>query len=139
MHITHSSVVLTEAPLWQLITITRATINIVMIVMTMMRTIATAPPIIGMVLFWSLVNVGLSVVCWELGEWDGGDGSQSPSSVSDAIATEHFESTVISTPVTMILAPPLTHSPIREMSEPLSVSEVATSLARYVAYVGDLG
>ena len=65
-------------------------------------------------------------------------GEHSPS-LRDEIATEHSEFTVISTPVTMILAPPLTHSSIREMSEPLSVSEVPSSLSRYVTYVGDSG
>ena len=75
----------------------------------------------------SVVVVVLSVV-----------GEHSPS-LRDEIATEHLESTVISTPVTMILAPPLTHSSIREISEPLSVSKVPSSLARYVTYVGDSG
>ena len=37
-------------------------------------------------------------------------------SLRDEITTEHSESTVISTPVTMILVPPLTHSSIREMN-----------------------
>ena len=60
-------------------------------------------------------------------------------SLRDEIATEHLESTVITTPVTVILDPPLTHSSIREMSEPLSVSEVPSSLARYVTDVGDSG
>ena len=61
------------------------------------------------------------------------------SSLRDEIATEHSESTVNRTPVTMILGPPLTQSSIREMREPLSVSEVPSSLARYVTYVGDSG
>ena len=55
-------------------------------------------------------------------------GEHSPS-LRDEITTEHSEFTVISTPVTMILAPPLTHSSIREMSEPLSASEVPSSLS----------
>ena len=61
------------------------------------------------------------------------------SSLRDEIATEHSESTVISTPVTMTLALPFTQSSNREMSEPLSVSEVPPSLARYVTCVGDSG
>ena len=60
-------------------------------------------------------------------------------SLRDEVATEHSEATVVSTPVIMILAPLLTHSSIREMSEPLSVSEVPSSLAQYVTYVGDSG
>ena len=60
-------------------------------------------------------------------------------SLRDEITTEHSESTVISTPVTMILVPPLIHSSIRDMSEPLSVSEMLFSLARYDTDVGDSG
>ena len=59
------------------------------------------------------------------------------SSLRDEIATEHPESTPIITPVMTILAPPLTHSSIREMSEPLSVSEVPTSLAWYITVIGE--
>ncbi|CAI8054371.1 hypothetical protein GBAR_LOCUS29675, partial [Geodia barretti] len=54
------------------------------------------------------------------------------------MVTEQWESTVISTLVTMMLAPPpLTHSSIRETRESLSVSEVPSSLARYVRNDGD--
>ena len=56
----------------------------------------------------------------------------------EEMATEQWESTVINIPVTVTLAPPpVTHSPIREMMEPLSVSEVPSSLARYVMNAGD--
>ena len=54
-------------------------------------------------------------------------------SIGDEIAAEHFHSlTVISTPATLILNLSLTHSSIREMSEPLFVSEVPSSLVQYV-------
>ena len=59
-------------------------------------------------------------------------------SLREEIATEQWGSTVISIPVTMTLAPPpLTQSSIREMRESLSVSEVPSSLARYVTNDGD--
>ena len=60
-------------------------------------------------------------------------------SLRDEMATEHSASTVISTPVTMIVAPPLTQLSSREMREPLSVSELPPSLARNVTCVGDSG
>ena len=63
--------------------------------------------------------------------------SEHSSSLRDDIATEHSESTIISAPLTMILAPPLTHCSIREMSVSLSLSEVPSSLARYVMCVWD--
>ena len=53
------------------------------------------------------------------------------------MATEQCESTVISTPVTLIPGPPLTQSSIREMRESLPLSEVPSSLARYVTCEGD--
>ena len=65
-------------------------------------------------------------------------GTHSPS-LRDEMATEHSVSTVISTPVTMIVAPPLTQLSSREMKEPLSVSELPPSLARNVTCVGDSG
>ena len=52
-------------------------------------------------------------------------GERHSPSLRDVMATVQCESTVISTPVTMILAPPLTQSSIREMREPLSVSGVS--------------
>ena len=54
------------------------------------------------------------------------------------MATEQLASIVISTPATMTLAPPpLTQASIKGMREPLSVSEVPSSLARYVRNDGD--
>ena len=88
-----------------------------------MTTAATIPPMMAVLLEELVEDVVVS---------------HSPS-LRDEIATEHFESTVINTPVTTILGPPLTQSSIREMREPLSVSEVPSSLARYVTYVGDSG
>ena len=92
------------------------------------------------------------------GDGPGGDGpsgdglaiGKGQTSLSnDNTRTEHSEATVRISPgpvmlapsVTgiLILAPPLTQSSIREMREPLSVSEVPSSLARYVTYVGDSG
>ena len=61
------------------------------------------------------------------------------SSLRLEIATGHLAYTFISTPVRMTLAPPLTHSSIREMREPLSVSEVPSSLALYIRNDGDSG
>ena len=147
--------------------ITRATIAIMITVIAidMMRMTATTPPIMAAVLseeLWEMVEAVVSVlgavpllvvlsvvvmlllvvgsivvmVLLVVGSVLGGEHSLS---LRDEIATEHSESTVISTPVTMILAPPLTQSSIREMSEPLSVSEVPSSLARYVTCVGDSG
>ena len=60
-------------------------------------------------------------------------------SLRDEMATEHSASTVISTPVTMIVAPPLTQLSSREMREALSVSELPPSLARNVTCLGDSG
>ena len=58
----------------------------------------------------------------------GGEHSGSP---GEEMVTEHCESTVLSTPATMMLAPPpLTQASIKRMSEPLSISEVPSSLAR---------
>ena len=90
-----------------------------------MRT--TNTPATSIVVAMLLVDVG-SVI--------GGTLRHSPS-LRDEIATEHCGSTLISIPVTMILAPPLTQSSIKEMREPLSVSVVPSSLARYVTYVWD--
>ena len=53
-------------------------------------------------------------------------------SLREEMATEQYESTVISTPVTMTPGPPLTQSSIREMRESLPLSEVPSSLTRYV-------
>ena len=58
--------------------------------------------------------------------------SRHSSSLNDETSAEHLVSTVMISPVTMISAPPLTHFSRREMSEPLSVSEVPWILARYV-------
>ena len=106
----------------------------------MMRITATTDPPMMAAVLSKVVGV-LSVGGSEVGSGGvtslsviGGWHSPSP---RDEVATGHSESTVTSTPVTMILAPPLTHSSIREMSEPLSVSEVPSSLARYVTDVGD--
>ena len=63
-------------------------------------------------------------------------GEHSPS-LRKEMTTEQCESTVISTPVTMILAPPPTQSSIIETRESLPLSEVPSSLARYVRYEGD--
>ena len=93
----------------------------------MMSTTArvATPPIMAAVTERSLVLSAISCA---------GEHAPSP---SDEIATEHSESTVTITPVRVILAPLLTHSSIREMSEPLSVLEVPSSLARYIRCVGD--
>ena len=65
--------------------------------------------------------------------------SKHSSSLRDEIATGQSASTVISIPVTEMLGLPLTHFSSRVMSESLSVSEVPSSIARYVTYVWDLG
>ena len=59
-------------------------------------------------------------------------------SLRDEIATGQSGSTVISIPITVMLALPLTHFSSREMSEPLSISEVPSNVARYVTYIWDL-
>ena len=95
----------------------------------MMSTIATTPPIMAAVL--SLPAVGRVWVREGLGSLGGGEGFEHSGSLREEIVTEHWESTVISTPVTMTLAPPpLTQASIRETRELLSVSEVPSSLAR---------
>ena len=96
------------------------------VIAIMRKAATTPPPIMAAVLSVELCE--LEVVLPE----------HSPS-VRDEIATEHSRSTVISTPVTMIPVSLPTQSSIREMSEPLSVSEVPSSLARYVTCVGDSG
>ena len=69
---------------------------------------------------------------------DEGVGLEHSSSLRKEIATGQLGSTLISIPVTMTLAlPPLTQSSIRETRESLSVSEVPSSLARYVTNDGD--
>ena len=133
-------------------------------VMAMMRTVTTTPPIMAAVLSEELCElveavvsllgavpllVVLPVVVMLLlvvgsivlvvGSVIGVCIVEHSSSLRDEIATEHSESTVISTPVTMTLALPFTHSFNREMSELLSVSGVPPSLARYVTCVGDSG
>ena len=87
---------------------------------------------VGIVVVLSLLVILLAVVsggCVVVME-------HSPS-LRDEMATEHSASTVISTPVTMIVAPPLTQLSSREMREPMSVSELPPSLARNVTCVGD--
>ena len=98
----------------------------------LMKLMATTPPMMATEMVETVVMLECSVVVLLA------RGEHSPS-LRDEIATEHSVSTVISTPVTMILAPSLTHFSIREVSEPLSASEVPVSLARYVTYVGDSG
>ena len=88
----------------------------------MRRTAATTPPI--------MAAVGSEHVSARVDE-------EHSSSLNEEMATEQSVSSVISSLVTTILAPPLTQSSIREMRESLSVSEVPSSLARYVTYVGD--
>ena len=145
----------------------RAIITIIAIIVTaMMRTITTAttPPIMAAVLskeLWELVEVVVSLlgavpllvvlpvvvmlllvvasIVLVVGSVVGVCIVKHSSSLRDEIATEHSESTVISTPVTMTLALPFTQSSNRETSELLSVSEVPPSLARYVTCVGDSG
>ena len=85
----------------------------------------------------------------ESGSWEGNDdmvgvttddgtGLEYSGSLREDMATEQLGSTVINIPVTLTLAPPpLTQSSIREMRESLSVSEVPSSLARYVTNNGD--
>ena len=41
-----------------------------------------------------------------LGSWGGGEGLEHSGSLREEMATEQWESTVMSTPVTMTLAPP---------------------------------
>ena len=73
-----------------------------------------------------------------LGSLGGGEGLEHSGSLREEMATEHCESTVISTPATMTLVPPpLNQASIRGMREPLSVAEVPSSLARYVRNDGD--
>ena len=87
---------------------------------------------VGIVVVLSLLVILLAVVsggCVVVME-------HSPS-LRDEMATEHSASTVISTPVTMIVAPPLTQLSSREMREPLSVSKLPPSLARNVTCMGD--
>ena len=69
---------------------------------------------------------------------DDGVGLEHSGSLREDMATGQLGSTLISIPVTMTLAPPpLTQSSIREMRESLSVSEVPSSLARYVTNDGE--
>ena len=146
MNITHLSAFLRDRSPRRFF-ITRA----IMTVIAIMRTITTAttPPIMAVVLCElteAVVSVlgavpllvVLSVVVMLLLVVESVVGGEH-FSLRDEIATEHSESTFISTPFTTALAPPLTQSSIREMREPLSASEVPLSLARYVTYVGDSG
>ena len=80
---------------------------------------ATTPPIMAAV---------LSEELWGLEEVAAVFDEHSPS-LRVEIATGQSGSTVIRIPVTEMLGLPLTHFSIREMSEPLSVSEVPSSLA----------
>ena len=107
---------------------------------TMMSTIVTAtPPITAAVLSLPAVILGGRVRAREgLGSLDGGEGLEHSGSLGEEMATEQLASIVISTPATMTLAPPpLTQASIKGMSVPLSVSEVPSSLARYVRNDGD--
>ena len=86
----------------------------------MNNTASTAPPIIA-----ALLSV-------ELAE------EHSPS-LRDEMATEHSASTVISTPVTLIVAPPLTQLSSRKIKKELLLLELPSSLARNVTCVGESG
>ena len=102
--------------------------------MAIIRTTATTPPRMapGLMVF-SVEGSGLRVESTVGGGVESGIAIlEHSSSLNDEICTEHLVSTVMISPVTMISAPPLTQSSMREMSEPLSVSEVPWSLARYV-------
>ena len=126
---------------------TRTAIDMITIAATMMNTIATTPPMVAAVLPWdvlyelgSLEAVGgwVGLILEDVvSDGNGGIGGEHSSSFRIEMATEQPGSTLISTPVTMILGPPFTHSSIREMRESLSVSEVPSSLARYVTNDGD--
>ena len=123
--------------------------TITAIITDMMRILLTTPPVViakvvnSIAVVLVLSEVGMTVL--SALPVDGilymiGDGCREHSlSLKDEIATEHFESIVNSTPVVLILAPPLTHFSIRAMSVLLSVSDVPSSLARYVTYLGDSG
>ena len=78
-----------------------------------------------------------------LGSLGGGEGLEHSGSLREEMVTEHCESIIITTPVTMMLAPPpLTQASISGMRELLSLSDVPSSLvpsslARYVRNDGD--
>ena len=102
---------------------TRAAIPNTVRAVVIISTTATTPPM--------MPEVGLEeedVVAWS---------AKHSFSLRDVMTTEHSASTVISIPVRMIVAPPLTQLSSREMREPLSVSELPPSLARNATCVGD--
>ena len=70
----------------------------------------------------------------DVGDWQ----RPSSGSVSDDMEGGHSELTVTCPPAVM-LGPVFTQVSIRETREPLSVSEVPSSLALYVTYPGDSG
>ena len=134
----------------------RMGVIITITVIAMMRTVTTTPPIMAAVLSEELCELVEAVVSLlgaipllvelpvvvmlplVVGSVVGVCIVEHSSSLRDEIATEHSES-MVNTPVMMTLALPFTHSSNREMSEPLSVSKVPPSLARYVTCVGDSG
>ena len=79
-----------------------------------------------MIMFWRVKNDLFESL---VGDW------HCPSLLSE-METGHCGLTVSSPPAVM-LGPDLAQASIRGMREPLSVSEVPSSLARYVTYVGD--
>ena len=101
------------------------------IVMEMIRTTTTVatPPIIALETDSSSSAEGGDEVGGEHWGWS-----------REEMETGQWGSRVISTPVTMrLVSPPLTHSSIRETRERLSLSEVPSSLPRYVRNDGDSG
>ena len=76
----------------------------------MITQIATAPPIIAVVLLEEEAVLWVVLL-----------GGLHSSLLRDKVATEQSVSTVSSTPVTMVLAPLFTHSSVGEIREPLCV------------------
>ena len=101
------------------------------IVITVIKSTPTAPPMIAGVLSETGSASSMVLLLSTVG------GREHSGWSREEMATEQWGSTVINTPVTLTLTPPLTHSSIREMREPLSVSLVPSSLARYVTNDGD--
>ena len=107
----------------QFLKISNTTITTVIEMMRTATTAANIPPMMATL----LLELGEGSLA---GDWHSG-------SSTEEIATGHSESNVIRTPVTMTLDPLLTQSSITETSAVLLISEVPSSLARYVTCMGE--
>ena len=117
---------------------------------TAVRKAATAPPVMVWVEALEFSEVVSSILLlWAMELLGDSDVVLMPTLNASAVVqssslraergTGQLGFTVRTTPPTVTAVPLVAQASIRETREPLSVSEVPSSLARYVTYVGDRG